>query len=158
MKAVRMLRLLVDTCVWLDMAKDYRHQSTLAALEQLIESSEVSLVLPKQTVDEFTRNKDRIIKESGNSLSSTFKRIKAAVKQFGRAEGRADTLANLDDVDHRITILGEAVNASIQRIEKIFSAASVVETSDAVKLRAAQRAIEKLAPFHRGKNSIGDAN
>ena len=38
-----MLRLLIDTCVWLDMAKDYRHQPTLAALEQLIEANEASL-------------------------------------------------------------------------------------------------------------------
>src|ERR1700722_10369387 len=152
-----MLRLLVDTCVWLDMAKDYRHQPTLAALEQLIEANEVSLVLPEQAVDEFARNKDRIIKESGKSLSSTFKRVKEAVRQFGKAEGRNETLASLVDVDHRITILGEAVNGSIQRIENIFYAATVIETSDEVKLRAAQRAVEKLAPFHKDKNSMGDA-
>jgi len=152
-----MLRLLVDTCVWLDMAKDYRHQPTLAALAQLIGANEVSLILPSQAVDEFARNKNRIIKESGQSLSSTFKRVKEAVKQFGKAKGRKATLASLDDVDHRITILGEAVNGSIQRIEEMFAAANVIETSDAVKLRAAQRAIEKLAPFHKGKNSIGDA-
>jgi len=152
-----MLRLLVDTCVWLDMAKDYRHQPTLAALEQLIEANEVSLILPSQAVDEFARNKGRIIKESGQSLSSTFKRVKEAVKQFGKVKGRKATLASLDDVDHRITILGEAVNGSIQRIEKMFAAANVIGTSDAVKLRAAQRAVEKLAPFHKGKNSMGDA-
>lgn len=157
MKANRMLRLLVDTCVWLDMAKDYRHQPTLAALEQLIESNEVSLILPKQVVDEFARNKHRIIKESGKSLSSTFKRVKEAVKQFGKAEGRSETLTILDDIDHRITILGEAVNGSIQRIEKILSTAAMIETSDEVKLRAAQRAVDKLAPFHKDKNSMGDA-
>lgn len=62
-----MLHLLIDTCVWLDMAKDYRHQPTLAALEQMIEANEVALILPKQAVEEFTRNKDRIIKDSGKS-------------------------------------------------------------------------------------------
>ena len=67
-----MLHLLTDTFVWLDMAKDYRHQPTLAALEQMIEANEVALILPKQAVDEFARNKDRIIKDSGKSLSSTF--------------------------------------------------------------------------------------
>lgn len=70
------------------MAKDYRHQPTLAALEQMIESNEIALILPKQAVDEFARNKERIIKDSGKSLSSTFKRVKEAVKQFGKAEGR----------------------------------------------------------------------
>ena len=63
----------------------------------------------------------------------------------------------MDDVDHRITILGEAVNESIQRIEAIFSRAQLIETTDDVKLRAAQRAVERKAPFHKDKNSIGDA-
>src|SRR5208283_4492247 len=137
-----MLRLLVDTCVWLDMAKDYRHQPTLAALEQLIEANEVALVLPRQTIDEFARNKDRVVRESGKSLSSTFKRVKEAVRQFGREVDRDDVLRNLDDVDHRIAILGEAVNESIERIEKLFATSAVLETSDGVKLRAAQRAVD----------------
>jgi hypothetical protein len=157
MKVGYMLRLLIDTCVWLDMAKDYRHQPTLAALEQLIEAKQVALIMPSQAINEFARNKERIIRESGKSLSSTFKRVKEAVRQFGKAEGSKEALAILDDIDHRITILGEAVNESIQRIERLFAVANVIETSDAVKLRAAQRAIEKLAPFHKDKNSIGDA-
>jgi len=68
-----------------------------------------------------------------------------------------EVLASLDDVDHRITILGEAVNEGIQRIETIFARTEVIETTDAVKLRAAQRAVDKKAPFHKDKNSIGDA-
>ncbi len=123
----------------------------------MIDGGEVSLALPRQAVDEFARNKDRIIKESGKSLGSTFKRVKDAVRQLGRAEGKDEVLATLDDVDHRITILGEAVNESIQRIETIFSCSAVIESTDAVKLRAAQRAIDKKAPFHKDKNSIGDA-
>jgi hypothetical protein len=42
------------------MAKDYRHQPTLAALEQLIEANEVALILPKQAVDEFATPRPRI--------------------------------------------------------------------------------------------------
>lgn len=30
------IRLLVDTCVWLDLAKDYRDQPVISALEDLI--------------------------------------------------------------------------------------------------------------------------
>ena len=118
-----MLQLVIDTCVWLDVAKDYRHQLTLHALEQMTVTGEVHLVVPQQTVDEFARNKERIIRDSGKSLSSTFKRLKEAVHQFGRDEGKSDVLASIDDVDHRITILGEAVNSSIQRIEALFGRA-----------------------------------
>ncbi|MGC5781766.1 PIN domain-containing protein [Methylobacterium sp. NFXW15] len=152
-----MLRLLIDTCVWLDLAKDYRLQPTLRALEQLIATGDVSLILPRQTVDEFARNKERVVRESGKSLSSTLKRVKEAVRQFGDETARDGAIAVMDDVDHRIVILGEAVNTSIARIERIFADAEVIETTDAVKLRTAQRAIDKLAPFHKGKNSMGDA-
>jgi hypothetical protein len=90
------------------------------------------------------------------TLHSTAVRVSCTVTVI-KEEGRDDALASLDDVDHRITILGEAVHESVQRIEKIFAQATVIETSDAVKLRAAERAVDKSAPFHKDKNSIGDA-
>jgi hypothetical protein len=143
---------LIDTCVWLDVAKDYRHQQTLRALEQMIKADEVTLVVPRQTVDEFAYNKERIVRDSGKSLSSTFKRVKEAVRQLGRDEGKANALANLDDVDHRITILGDTV----QKIEAIFGHAEITGTSEAVLLCAGRRALERKAPFHKEKNSIGE--
>ena len=39
--------------------------------------------------------------------------IAEAVKQFGEDDGRDETLRQLSDVDHRITLLGEAVNDAI---------------------------------------------
>lgn len=152
-----MLRVLIDTCVWLDMAKDYRHQQTLHALESMIGTGDVELILPKQAVEEFARNKERIVRDSGKSLSGTLKRVKDAVRAFGDEATRDQAIAVMDDVDHRIVILGEATNDAIGRIEALFSEATVIETSDAVKLRAAQRAVEKLAPFHKGRNSMADA-
>ena len=46
---------------------------------------------------------------------------------------------------------------TVGRIENLFARTAVIEISDAVKLRAAQRAIEKRAPFHRQRNGIEDA-
>jgi PIN domain len=147
---------LIDTCVWLDVAKDYRHQQTLRALEQMIKADEVTLVVPRQTVDEFAYNKERIVRDSGKSLSSTFKRVKEAVRQLGHDEGKANALASLDDVDHRITILSDAVNDTVQKIEAIFGHAEITGTSEAVLLCAGRRALERKAPFHKEKNSIGE--
>ncbi|RWX04962.1 hypothetical protein EHI45_30930 [Rhizobium leguminosarum] len=152
-----MLHVLIDTSVWLDMAKDYRHQPTLRALEQMISDGEVRVALPQQALEEFARNKERIVKESGQSLSGTFRRVKDAVRQFGRGDANDAVLASLDDVDHRISILGEAVNDSIRQIEAIFSRSQSLQTTEAVMLRAARRAVERKAPFHKSKNSIGDA-
>jgi hypothetical protein len=45
---------------------------------------------------------------------------------------------------------------ALDRIENLFTA-SPIEASEAVKLGAAQRALEIKAPFHHDKNSIADA-
>ncbi|MFB0872582.1 MULTISPECIES: PIN domain-containing protein [unclassified Sphingobium] len=150
------LRILVDTCVWLDVAKDYRQRATIAALQQMVESDAVELILPRQVVEEFARNKDRIVGEARRSLSSTIRRVKDALTALG-GEDRKATLAQLDDADHQITTLGSAVNDSIGKVEALFASAKIIETSDTAKLLAAERALKKQAPFHKTKNSMGDA-
>lgn len=151
------LLIMIDTCVWLDLAKDYRQRATIGALEELIKANVVQLLLPQQVVDEFERNKNRIIKESGQSLASTFRCVREAVNQFGRPEGRDEALAQLGDVDHRIATLGEAINESISRIETLFASSKKIATDDSALLAAGHRAVAKRAPFHKAKNSIGDA-
>ncbi len=152
-----MIYLLVDTCVWIDAAKDPEQTQLLGVLEDLIEMGELRIIVPRLLLDEFSRNKQRIIQDSARSLSATFKRVKEAVRTFGNDEETQATLATLNNVDHRIPQFGENVNQAIARIEKILVAGCIVEIEDAVKVRAAQRAIEKTAPFHRQRNSIGDA-
>ena len=152
-----MFRILIDTCVWLDLAKEFHHQSILGALEELIRQRDIELILPRTVVDEFARNKARIIEESGHSLSTTIKRVKEAVDKFGDPRQKDIVLAQLNEVDHRLPMLGEAAVSSVSRIEKLFNSSTIIEISDSVKLRAAQRAIDKLAPFHRQRNGIGDS-
>jgi len=150
-------KILIDTCVWLDLAKDYQQQAILTALEELARQGKVELILPRTVVDEFARNKARVVEESARSLSGTLKRVKEAVEKFGDPRRKGMVLRQLNDVDHRLPTLGEAVADTVSRIEMLFARIPVIEISDAVKLRAAQRAIDKRAPFHRQRNGIDDA-
>lgn len=153
-----MFHLLIDTCVWLDLGQDYHKRPLLDALEELLKQEQTSLILPRTVLDEFARNKARVVKDSSRSLSSTLKRVKEAVGKFGDPAEKGLVLKHLNNLDHRLPTLGETAIETFGRIEAIFARTPVVETSDAVKLRAAQRAIERRAPFHHeGKNSIGDA-
>jgi len=147
------LRLLIDTCVWLDLAKDYRQLPILEAVAALVEGGGTELILPQIMVDEFERNKERVIADSKRSLSSHFKLVREAIVKFAPDA----PLDQLNNVDYRIATSGEAINEAIEIIEKLFSAAPRIETTDSVKARAADRAIAKLAPFHRQRNGIDDA-
>lgn len=112
--------LLIDACVWLDVAKDYQQQAILAALEEFIRQGDVALILPRIVVDEFARNKARVIEDSSRSLSSTLKRAKEAVEKFGDPRKKSTVLSQLNDVDYRLPTLGSAAVDTVGRIEKLF--------------------------------------
>lgn len=152
-----MLHILIDTCVWLDLAKDHRQRLALACLEALIEQGQVALILPQTVTEEFARNKDRVTRESGQSLSSLFRRVKDTVDHFGPDDTKAEVLMRLDEIDHRVATMGDAAKEAVGRIEVLFENAHVIPTSSTVKVRASDRAILGLAPFHRQRNAINDA-
>lgn len=120
-------------------------------------TGELVLILPCVVVDEFERNKERVVAESKRSLSSHFKLVREAMLKFAPEEGRKATLDQLNDVDRRIATAGEAVNDAIDIIEKLFDSTPKNALTDTVKVRAADRAIMKIAPFHRQRNGIDDA-
>ncbi|MER9445198.1 PIN domain-containing protein [Mesorhizobium sp. M0340] len=152
-----MLRVLVDTCVWLDIAKDYRQQPLIGALETLIGAGEVELLVPKVVLDEFARNKERVIAETQRSLNSHFRIVREAVAQFADDDYRAKTLEALNEVGHKIAVSGDAVNESVDRIEMLLRPVRPLKATNAIKARVSDRAIARLAPYHRSKNSVGDA-
>jgi hypothetical protein len=152
-----MLNLLIDTCVWLDIAKDPEHQKTLRVINELIEMGEVNLLLPETVVTEFNNNKERIIKESNQSLSSVIKRVKVMVEKLGTIETKKMVLDQLDDVNYKIPNLGHTSLNIVENIEELFKKATILVATESIKLKALERAIGKRAPFHRNKNSFSDA-
>jgi PIN domain len=94
-----LFKILIDTCVWLDLAKDYQQQPILTALEELIRMGDIELILPRTVLDEFARNKGRVVEESSRSLSGTMKRVKEAVEKFGDPRKKSTVLRQLNDVD-----------------------------------------------------------
>lgn len=152
-----MLRVLIDTCVWLDIAKDYRQQAAISTLEHLVRTGEVELLIPQVVVDEFARNKTRVVAETQRSLSSHFRIVRDAVERFASEEYRTQILSALREVDHKIAVSGDVVNESIKRIEALLDSVRPLRTTSTIKARVADRAIARLAPYHRSKNSIGDA-
>jgi len=70
------MHLLVDTCVWLDLAKRRDGQNLIHAVGQLIQDGEVELIVPAVVVDEFERNRARIEQSMTTSVADRFKVLK----------------------------------------------------------------------------------
>jgi len=152
-----MVKLLIDTCVWLDIAKTSKGEEILNLLSEFIDRNEAIIILPEIIISEFDRNKERIVADAGKSLSSHFKKVKEMVAEHADQDSKQHILTQLNDIDKKIPTFGENAFQSIIRIAEIMKNAEIIDVSDEIKLSATQRAIDKKAPFHLSKNSIGDA-
>jgi hypothetical protein len=151
------VRLLLDTCVWLDLAGSDANEPLLGALETLCRQHIIEIVVPQIVRDEFANNKDRVIRDSGRNLAGVVKRARVAVWTLADKRKRRSAAAVLDDIEHKLNDSPDNTAASIARIEKIFADSSSCETSEEVMLLASNRALQKKAPFHNGRNNFADA-
>lgn len=156
-KATTMFRFLVDTCVWLDLAKNRDQHVIIRVIEELIKLKKLSLIVPACVLEEFDRNRDRVAKESNQSLSSIFGRVKDTVRKFGDESTKQVVLDQLSNVDFKLPFIGEQSVEVLSQISNLLRRCEIIPLTDEIKLKAAQRAIDKIAPFHRQRNSINDA-
>lgn len=152
-----MLRMLVDTCVWLDLAKDPKQLKNLQIVEELIHAGKIELITPRLVLEEFGRNKNRVIEEFRRNVSSTLSRAREVVVLHSDRRRVRSALRVLNDVDYKIPQPKDAATNVLNRVETLLNKTAPVETTDEIKMRAIDRAMNKKAPFHRDKNSIGDA-
>lgn len=151
------IKLLIDTDIWLNLAKDYRMVPVLTAIQDLIDANTIELIMPQIILDEFARNRDRVLEDTKRSLASYFRHVREAVAQFAEDDKKATTLSQLDEIDHKIAMTGEVSKWTLDAIDKIMAASPPIATTDAAKIKAAERALAKVAPFHLSKNSVADA-
>lgn len=149
--------LVIDTCVWLDLAKDYSQQPLLSALEEMVRMGHVSLVMPKLVVEEFKRNKERVVEDSGRSIGGTVRRAKEMLAKYGDEKERDAAIRRLNELDQKSVNYRDAALDGVKRIEELFESSTIVKTAPAIKLHAAERALKSKAPFHRQRNSMNDA-
>jgi hypothetical protein len=151
------VRMLVDTCVWLDLAKDPTGRSLIGAFEELVRADEITPVVTRTILNEFAENKARLIEESGHSVSSMRRHAREAVEEPQEIEKDENSSEGPNEIDHRFVNLRDQVAEAVTLIENLFAAGELHETTNAIKARASQRGIERKAPFHRQRNGIIDA-
>lgn len=152
-----MLYLLGDTCVWLDLAKNVNGRQLIAACRQLSDEERLELLVPQIVIDEFEHNRDRIEADMARSVSAIFHRVRAVVDEHGREGGRDEALKQLDDLAHRVPLINQMAIGQFSQILQLLHGGRRLEPSAEVYRRAADRGLDKRAPFHRSRNSVADA-
>lgn len=148
--------MMLDTCVLLDIATRKADLPIVSALEELVSVGSLRLVVPDLVVTEFERNKDDVAEKTRRRLSQEFKQVRGVVEEFG-GNNKTYAIEVLNEVGSRLPLLSEANYATISRVERLIETSLKVQTTDAAKLAAVARGLDKRAPFHISKNSTADA-
>lgn len=154
-----MFNVLLDTCVWLDLAQDRKLTPLLLVIESMVKDRSMRLVVPKLVHDEFKRSRSRVAQTASRSLKGHFQQVREALTRLpGDARRKNALLKRLDNAGHKVPIVGGQVEGNLGRIETLLDAAQHLHPSNAAILRAADRALHRKAPcHHENKNSMGDA-
>ncbi|MEQ1685206.1 MAG: PIN domain-containing protein [Burkholderiaceae bacterium] len=153
-----MFNVLIDTSVWLDLADKPQQTPLLDPIEGLLSYAGINLLVPQIVSDEFKRNRNRVAEKSTKGLATHFNLVKDAIRRStGNKAQKAKVLQYLSDVDHKLPQVGGNAKLALDRIEKILDAMPKIPISDAAKVKAADRALNRLGPCHNNKNAMADA-
>lgn len=151
-----MFYIFLDTCVLLDISTKKHDLPLVSALEELVASGVITLVVTDLVVEEYERNKEDVANKTAKRLSQEFKQVKAVVSEFAD-DKQAETIDVLNDINARLPLLTDANYVTIHRVERLIESAKKISISERSKVAAVQRGLDKRAPFHISKNSVADA-
>ena len=150
-------KILIDTNLWLDLASDPSLTPLLTAIRELVRDQVVELLVPQLVLDEFARNRDRVAEQKRRSLSTHLRRVREAVGHLVDDDAKPEAVAQLDELQLKVATKGGVAHHIIETVEKLMATKSPMVASDSAKIKAVERALAKLAPFHLAKNSAVDA-
>jgi PIN domain len=154
---VKLYRILIDTCIWLDLAKSYRAAPLVRALQEMCDNAQLEIIVPDIVREEFERNKDRVLAESTKVLQANLRALKSAIPTIADGATGDRALTALKGLEFA-TLLGGVPNIVEQVVELMNHPENIsVQTSVFQKGRAAHRALYGEAPCHRDRGSIADA-
>jgi len=147
------LRLLVDTSVWLDLAKNRDGQRWIVPLRVLKFQKKLELLVPPVVIDEFERNRPRAEAAVTSSVLDRFRQLRKDLHEFGGAE----RLEWLEEMSHQVPMVSSGTLQNFSEISDLLYTGSRLEPSSAEIQGAMNRGLEKRAPFHLNKNATADA-
>jgi integrase len=150
-------KLLLDTAVWLGMVEDHRRSPLLNAIEQMIAEGVLDLVVPETVFKEFRNCRDGVSAELAKRLSSHLRAVREALPRISvNRKTLPAARAHLEAMAERVQVAGTDADVTLDRIQQILERRTEAH-SNTVLLRAAERARQRKAPYHKNKDSFGDA-
>ena len=144
-----MLSVLIDTSVWLDLAKRRDGQQTIVPMRLLMHWNRLELLVPSLILEEFERNRPRAEAAATTSVRERFRLLRKDVQEYG---GDA-TLQWLDEMTHQVPYVSARSLQNFSEIADLLRSGHRLEPGPEEHRAVVERSLGKKAPFHLHENS-----
>ena len=149
-----MLRLLVDTSVWLDLAQHRDGQKWIVPLRVLLHRGELELLVPTVVIEEFDRNRPRLEAAVTTSVLDRLRQLRRELREFAGNQNEHIWLA---ETTQHIPLVNAMTPQNFREIAELLRSGKRLEPTDVQYARVVERGLSKKAPFTSDKNSVADA-
>lgn len=151
-----MLRLLVDTSTWLDLARRRDGQKVIVPIRVLVHWGKITLLAPQLLLDEYERNRGRLEAAMSSGVAERFRLLRRDIVEYG-GDDHQDTLTFIDGLAHQVPLIGAMTTRNFREIVELLEKGHRLEPGPDEHAAVVQRGLQKLAPLHRQRNSVADA-
>lgn len=148
---------LLDTSVWLTLAPSNKLSELIDQIRDFVDSDQLVLLVPEIVKEEFSRNRESVLKSSVSSYQTYLKHARKLDVLLDDAE-KSHLINILDKARAKIPDMQESISESLMKIESLFnnSKSVLLKFSESDEKEVVEKALKKKAPFHRNKNSVAD--
>ncbi|MDO8886809.1 PIN domain-containing protein [Candidatus Oleimmundimicrobium sp.] len=151
-----MYYLIIDTCVWIDLCKQFTEVGS--KISDLVDQEKVRLILLQIIIDEWNRNKEsKVITPKQSDIRTKIKHAREISHYLNQSEAEVFKRI-LDEFQERKEETESLILQDIEAVEKLFNHPSTIKPpiTENAKSKAIEFALAKKAPF-QNKNSMADA-
>ena len=149
-----MLRLLIDTSTWLDLAARRDGQKWIVPLRVLKFQGKLELLVPSLVIAEFDRNRPRLETAVTTSVLDRLRQLRRELREYA---GQQHEHVWLQETSQHIPLVNAMAPQNFREIDELLRSGTTIEPADREYAKAVQRGIDKRAPFTSDKNSVADA-
>lgn len=149
-----MLRLLIDTSVWLDLAQRRDGQKWIVPIRLFIQWRRLQLQVPTLIIDEFERNRPRAEDAVTARVRERFRLLRGDLDVYASDDRRSQWI---EEMAHHIPLVSAMTLQNFTEISELLHAGRLIRPTKMDYERVVQRGLLKQAPLHLNKNSVADA-
>lgn len=150
-----MVAVILDTCVWLNLAKQTEYYPIIEGIKEILVSNEFQLIVPEIIMIELQRNRTRLESDWMNQVKGYLTNLNNLCRLL--PSKKTELIGIIEETRELARIGGEGIRKNLELIDQILNTAIIFEATNEMMIEASHRSINHLPPATSpSRSSPGD--